>query len=353
MPSTHDDTDDVPSADGVPSADSIPSADGIPSTSTREPEPNQSEPTESEAAPNPSPGDPPDRSPGGRELTVGVTMLAGAVALIGILVGGLMAGVSLAGQVFSAWQSAGPLSPGVVGAAMVGVAPGLFMVGRARIWEEVRTLVLPLVIVLLGLLAVSLLNADKLQAAEGGSLFLVLFSLGWVAVLGVLGVCAVGCLVRQYVKPGRPREDRDVPLEDQGVPREDRGAVPLPGWSKPFLAVLGSAWFGSGVGLLALPGFWGDFVPWQVDRPDAQALGVWGLALGVGVLGALAEDDLRRLRPALLALPGIAVAVAVVVSVRASDVDWTSGPGLALIGMVSGLLVAGVTGWRLLSAPSS
>ncbi|MEV5910157.1 hypothetical protein [Streptomyces chartreusis] len=46
--------------------------------------------------------------------------------------------------------------------------------------------------------------------------------------------------------------------------------------------------------MLIRPGFWADFVPWGTDRVDAQALGVWALALGVGVLGALAEDDLTR-----------------------------------------------------------
>ncbi|MEU9504154.1 hypothetical protein [Streptomyces sp. NPDC048196] len=270
----------------------------------------------------------------GRALTVGVTMLAYTVGVLSVLVGALLAVAGLTGQVFSAWKSAGPLSPALVGAAMAGVAPGLFGVGRARVWEEVRTLVLPLAVVLVGLFAVSLLNAGRLQAAAGGPVVLVLFSLGWVAVLGVLAVCALAALVRQYLKPARPPAAR---------------RAPLPGWSKPFLAVLGSAWFGIGTGLLVEPRFWADFVPWAVNRPDAQALGVWGAALGVGVLGALAEDDLTRTRPALLALPGIALALAVVLGVRASEVDWSSGGALSLVTMVAGLLVAGTVGHRLLA----
>ncbi|BDM71055.1 hypothetical protein HEK616_45420 [Streptomyces nigrescens] len=271
---------------------------------------------------------------GGRALTVGVTVLAYTVGVISVLVGALLAMAGLTGQVFSAWKSAGPLSPALVGAAMLGVAPGLFTVGRARVWEEVRTLVLPLAVVLVGLFAVSLLNAGRLQAAAGGAVVLVLFSLGWVAVLGVLAVCALTALVRQYLKPVRPPAAR---------------LAPLPGWSKPFLAVLGSAWFGIGTGLLVSPRFWADFVPWAVNRPDAQALGVWAIALGVGVLGALAEDDLTRTRPALLALPGIALALAVVLGVRAAEVDWSSGPALSLVTMVAGLLLAGTIGHRLLA----
>ncbi|WP_438484008.1 hypothetical protein [Streptomyces sp. S186] len=259
------------------------------------------------------------------------------MAVVSLLTGGALALVNLTGHTFGAWQSPESLSPGLIGAAMLGVTPGLFAVGRARAWEEVRTLVLPLVIVLVGLFTVSILNGGELQAVRGGSLFLVLFSLGWIAVLGLLGLCALLCLSRQYLKPARPPEQRAMP------------AVPLPGWSKPFLAVLGSAWFGIGAGLLAVPRFWGDFVPWEVSRADAQALGVWALALGVGVLGSLAEDDLGRTRPALLALPGVALAFAVELAARAAHVHWASGPGLSLLTMIGGLLVAGVTGRWLLA----
>ncbi|MGW1966455.1 hypothetical protein ACWCPD_40090 [Streptomyces sp. NPDC001935] len=161
-----------------------------------------------------------------------------------------------------------------------------------------------------------------------------LFSLGWLFVLGTLCVCALIALARQYLTPGRPPGPR---------------GAPLPGWSKPALAVLGSAWLGIGTGLLVRPGFWADFVPWSVSRADAQGLGVWALALGVGVLGALAEDDLGRTGPALTALPGTAVAVTVVLACRASAVDWSSGPALCLVAMVAGLLLAGLSGRVLLA----
>lgn len=39
--------------------------------------------------------------------------------------------------------------------------------------------------------------------------------------------------------------------------------------------------------------------------------------------------------------------------VHASEVDWTSGPGLSLLTLVSGLLLAGVTGRGLLSRHST
>ncbi|WP_328945909.1 hypothetical protein OG259_35190 [Streptomyces sp. NBC_00250] len=287
--------------------------------------------------------------PDGRELSPAVVLLSGVVGGIGLTTGGLLTVTSLLGYAAGAWVSPEALSPGLLGAAMAGVAPALFTIGRARVWEDVRSLVLPLAIVLVGLFTVSLLNGGTLQAVRGGPLFLALFSLGWVATLGLLALAAVGCLAAQY---RRPAERVGAPPEGPvgGGPASRRQPVaPMPGWSKPPLAIVGSGWFGIGFGLLAFPDFWGALVPWTVNRADAQGLGVWALALGVGILGALAEDDLTRIRPALRAVPVVALAAAVVLAVHARSVDWASGPGISLLALVTGLLTTGVSGRWLLS----
>ncbi|KOV65494.1 hypothetical protein [Streptomyces sp. MMG1121] len=294
------------------------------------------EPTDS-ATPAATPGVPLPHAlpeaPSGRPLSAGTAILAVAVAVINLLVGGVLTVVALTGHVLGAWPSPDPLSPGLLGAAMLGTAPALFTLGRATTWQQARTLVLPLVVVLAGLFTVSLLNAHRLYIAHGGPVISVLFSLGWLFTLGLLCVAAVICLAGQAVTRSGPAAPR---------------TAPLPGWAKPSLAVLGSSWLGIGAGLLVRPGFWADFVPWQTNRVDAQALGVWALALGAGVLGSLAEDDLDRTRPALLSLPGTALAMTLVLAVRAAHVHWSSGPGLSLIVMVAGLLAAGASGRLLL-----
>ncbi|MFH8421395.1 hypothetical protein [Streptomyces sp. NPDC018038] len=280
-----------------------------------------------------------------RELSPGIVVLGAVVGGVGLATGALLAVTSLFGYAAGAWVSPEALSPGLVGAAMAGVAPALLTLGRARAWEEARSLVLPTVIVLVGLFAVSVVNGRSLRAIEGGPLFLALFSLGWVAVLGLLALGAVGCLLAQY---RRPPTSAAGPADGSAGAAEPTG-VPLPGWSKPPLAVVGSGWLGIGAGLLVLPGFWGALVPWTVNRADAQGLGVWALALGVGVLAALAEDDLTRIRPALRAVPLIALAAAVVLAVHFRSVDWASGPGASLVALVAGLLTTGVSGLWLLS----
>ncbi|MFI8419794.1 hypothetical protein [Streptomyces sp. NPDC085479] len=308
------------------------------STSATPSSANPSSTTPSAANPSAAPASAAPSPVPGRELSAAVAVLGTVVAVVSLGVGSLLAVAGAAGYAAGAWVSPEPLSPALIGAAMVGVAPALFTLRRADTWEEVRSLYLPLVVVMVGLLAVTLLNAGSLRVAEGGPLFLVLFSLGWVPVVAVLALAAVGCLAAQYRRPA-------------GAPARTSTA-PIPGWSKPLLAVLGSGWLGIGAGLLFLPGFWSAFVPWAVNRADAQGLGVWALALGVGVLTSLAEDDLARSRPAVRAVPLVAVACGVVLAARAPAVDWTSGGAVSLLALLAGLLATGVTGRLLLGRPA-
>ena len=81
-----------------------------------------------------------------------------------------------------------------------------------------------------------------------------LFSLGWVFTLGLLAVAALALLTWQHLTPGAPLAVR---------------AAPLPGWSKPLLAVLCSAWLGIGAGLLTRPGFWHFLPPSGTPRNHA------------------------------------------------------------------------------------
>lgn len=63
--------------------------------------PNASDPPRTDDVP----GRPRPRAAGGRPLTAGVAMLATAVAVVSVLVGGLLAAVALTGHVFGAWRS--------------------------------------------------------------------------------------------------------------------------------------------------------------------------------------------------------------------------------------------------------
>ncbi|MFT4265305.1 MAG: hypothetical protein QM572_18140 [Nocardioides sp.] len=271
---------------------------------------------------------------GGRDMAPGTGTLAFAIAAIGGVVGLLLLVVSFTSWRFGAWIPREQLTTGLVGAAMAGVAPGLLRVNAMFLWEETRSLFWPVAVAVPGLFAVSAIHQSDLALHGGADGLATLFSLGWLLVLLGLSVFVLIAFVQQMLEPALP---------------PDPAVAPLPGWAKPLLALLGSAWLGAGMGLLLGPSFWGRFVPWRVSTLDAQALGVWSLALGVGVLGALAEDDLARVRPALTAVVGAGVALAVVLLGHAGVVDWSSIGGIALVVLVGGLLATGAVGtllWR-------
>ncbi|GAB3657488.1 hypothetical protein GCM10027589_17590 [Actinocorallia lasiicapitis] len=268
----------------------------------------------------------------GRPLSGFLGLLAGGLGLMGLGVGAVLVAASVFGWTFGAWEAAATVTTGLVGALLLGVAPGLFVVMDADLWEESRILIWPMIFVVVAQTAVNVLERGSLTVVTGGAILAFLFSLGWFVVFAGLAVAALLGVVRQY---GRPR----------GAAPASR--APLPGWSRPPVAILGSAWLGLGAGLLVLPGYWGAFVPWETSRIDARTLGVVCAALGIALLTALAENDLDRVRSGLPAAAAIPVAAGIVLACHPSDVHWSSGPALALIALLAGTFATGVSGYAL------
>ena len=79
----------------------------------------------------------------GRELAPAAALFANAVAVIGGATGLLPYALSLIDVEFNAWPAAEPLTVSLLGALMLGVAPGLWLIGRELLWEHSRTLVVP------------------------------------------------------------------------------------------------------------------------------------------------------------------------------------------------------------------
>ncbi|MCZ0991352.1 hypothetical protein O1M54_47995 [Streptomyces diastatochromogenes] len=274
-------------------------------------------------APEPEPG---------RPLSAGVALLATAVAVINLLVGGTLTTVALTGHVLGAWSSPDPLSPGLIGAGMLGAAPALFGLARTRTWEQARTLVLPLTVVLAGLFAVSLLNAGRLYIARGGPIVSVLFSLGWLFVLGLL------CVGRRSASPGNssagPGRRSRAPLRCPAGRSRPSPCSARPGWaSEPGCCSAPAS------GRTSCPGTRTGWTP----KPSASGPSRSGWACWAPHRGRPGPHPPRPAVPARHgprhdARPGG----------PCPHVDWSSGPGLGLVAMVAGLLAAGASGRLLL-----
>lgn len=275
----------------------------------------------------------------GRSLDPPVQVALWLLSLVAAGAGTVLLVTAAWGLHVGAWASAAPMTQGVLGAGMLGAATGCWSAARTETWEHARTLVWPCVVAVIGMFAVSVVDSSRLSLHDGIRLddpatVSVVFSAGWVVVLGALSVVLVVALISQYGEPKRPWQ---------------QSVITVPSWARPLLGLLGSAWAGLGAALVVAPDFWGGFVPWATNHTDEHMLAVWSLAIGGGVLGALAEDDLRRMRPAVRSLAGIGALLVVASLVRRADVAWHTVGALAYLVLAGALLLTSVIGWAILT----
>jgi hypothetical protein len=266
----------------------------------------------------------------GRALApiVGTSLAATAVLA---LLAGLIAfgGSSVSGQVF-AWGFASPVGAALFGAALLGAVPLLSAASGRDTWEQARIALLPATLLILGFTILTLSSLDDL--AFSGSIVSGFMAVAWLLAMIGLSVLMLVALVAQFREPAFPLAR----------------VAPLPRWTVPLVALVGSAYFGLGLGLLVQPSFWGEQLPFDVTTLDARALGVWALTIGGTLLGALAEDDLDRVAPGLIGITVIGVLALAAVAWRFGDVDWTAGlVTLAFVGLLAALPAIGLIGLAL------
>ncbi|WP_147384975.1 hypothetical protein [Nocardioides cavernaquae] len=239
------------------------------------------------------------------------------------------AGSGVSEHVF-AWGFASPLGAALFGACLLGAVPLLASASLKPSWEQARIGFLPAILLVVGLAAVTVAHRDQLTFT--GGIVAVFMALAWLAfTVALSGVLLVG-LVAQLREPSFPL---------------DRTA-PIPRWSVPLVALLGAAYLGLGLGLLVEPSFWGPQLPFEVSVLDARALGVWALAIGATMLGALAEDDLDRASPGLIGVTAIGLLAVLAVMWRHGDVDWSAGIAtLLFVVLIVALPATGLIGLAL------
>ncbi len=265
----------------------------------------------------------------GRELAPGTSMYLMFVVLLLSFTGPAMFISSFFDHHVSPWEVASPLTLALVGAALVGILPALVAASRVLLWEDARVLVAPVVVIVWGLLLTTTIGTFVLDDAPRNAVYMLL----WLVGITALALFAIPMLISQFREP---RLDLAV-------------LVPFPGWTKPLVAILGSAHFGLGVGLIGAPAFWSQRIPWDTNLLDARVLGVWCVGLGVGLLGALAEDDLMRLGAGMKAMFGIGVAELVALACNTGAVDWSSWEAASVLALAGGLIAVGLVGPALVT----
>ncbi|TMK49352.1 MAG: hypothetical protein E6G55_00485, partial [Actinobacteria bacterium] len=154
-----------------------------------------------------------------------------------------------------------------------------FLSARRRAWADARHSV-PTVLVFTVLTEIAtLLHMDKFHFGEtfvwaGAAAWV------WIGIYTLVPLTMIGLL------PGQ--------LRARGADPPKR--VPLPSWSRWILGVQAVVLLPLGLALFLAPSrstWW----PWTLTPLTSQAVGAWLIGIGVGLVHAIIEADLERIRP--------------------------------------------------------
>jgi hypothetical protein len=262
---------------------------------------------------------------------------------------GLVAGIGLLQFVLSehtdryfAWTIKVPATAAFLGALYLGSGIGEAFAARTPTWAYARIAV-PSVTVFAGLTtAVTFAHLELFHF--GGSYPISGQAIAWIWLAVYLGFPTVSVIV--LVRQAR--------LQGLDPPRRQR----LPAWFRLLLTAQGILMLSAGLLLLLAPGTVSTGWPWPLTNLTAQAIGAWGIGLGIGNLHAAAADDWPRIWVGMPALLGIGVLQLTVLARYAGAVQWHHPSAWILLSLVASLVLAGGYGtvqgrshWISASAP--
>lgn len=225
---------------------------------------------------------------------------------------------------YSAWTIDSAITAAFIGAAYWAGFFITFVSGLERVWAYARVAI-PTVTVftVCGLLS-TIIHDDRFHTDSGRAITQAVTWL-WLApyFAGLLWLLLVVFL--QLRAPGGD------------PPRVAR----LPGWLRAVLAVQGLALLGVGLALFISPLDVADAIwPWKLTPLTGRVVGAWLLALGVGCVSVIIENDWRRSRAAAFTYAVFGALELVVLARYSDDVDFGETRTIVyVIALVSILLV--------------
>jgi hypothetical protein len=201
-----------------------------------------------------------------------------------------------------------------------------FLSARRRAWADARHSV-PAVLVFTVLTEVAtLLHLDKFHFGErfawaGAAAWV------WIGIYTLVPLTMIGLI------PGQ--------LRTRGADPPRR--APLPSWSAWVLGVQAAVLLSLGVALFVAPSrstWW----PWTLTPLTSQAVGAWLIGIGVGLVHAIIEADLERIRPGLIAITVLGALQLVALARYPGDVEWGHPGTWVYVAFVASVLVVGAMG---------
>lgn len=222
---------------------------------------------------------------------------------------------------FFAWTIEPPITAGFLGANYWTSAFLAILASRERLWARGRISISVALAFAPLTTAATFLHLDQFHLDTFYGWF-------WVLAYGVYPPLLLFFLVKQLRTPG------------VDPPRR----TPLPVWVKVVLGAHAVLLIPLGIALFVVPGRLADVWPWTLPPLSARAISAWLLAFGVLGAHAIYENDLSRVRAAMLGYP-ILGSLHVLMLVRFSDdVRWESVGATVYLAMVASFFVLGAYG---------
>jgi hypothetical protein len=232
-------------------------------------------------------------------------------------------------DVYFSWTINPPLTAAFLGAGYLASFVIEFLSAREKIWARARTAVPGVWAFTFLTLIVTLIHWDRFHFNSSV----------WITQAGTwvwLGIyiavpIALGILwIFQVRQPGA-----DPPRK-----------APLPIWLRASLIIQGVIMFLFGGVMFLLPEIAIPLWPWKLSLLTSQAIGAWGLGIGVIVLHASWENDWDRLFPMILSYTVFGTLQGINLLRYPATLDWSRFSAIAYTIFVSSILLVSLLGLR-------
>jgi hypothetical protein len=250
-------------------------------------------------------------------------------AVLALIAGFLLFALATETDRFFSWTIEPPLTAAFLGAAYWAACVLLTWAARQQRWARARSVLPPVFVIAVLLLAATLIRLDKFDLDS-------LFGWFWLGVYVVVPPLLVFLVVEQVRSAGPVR----------------RGEIPLPAPARGILAAQGAVMVVLGAILFVAPSTADELWPWTLTPLTAEAVGAFLAGFGLAAAAALWEDDLDRLRGAALAYAALGALELAAVAIHSGDLT-SSGLGTTLyVALWVSVMATGAYGWIARSAAS-
>jgi predicted outer membrane lipoprotein len=121
--------------------------------------------------------------------------------------------------------------------------------------------------------------------------------------------------------------------------------APLPAWLRGILAVHAAVMIPLAVALFIAPSSVGDLWPWPLTPLTGRMVAAWTLAFGVLAAHQLWENDLERIKVALLVYPIFGALQVIALARYSDDMDFGDLSAWVYLTIIASTFVIGAFGW--------